>query len=91
MLLDAQLHQTKYDCLLRMDEQERQILDCWHTDKYCRQILANIDARQARKYCRQMPTNIVAILHMRLPKPSHRIQMASWDFGVVLTSGDFVC
>ena len=81
-MLETVGRQTKYDCLPRMGEQERQILD-WQTDKYCRQILANIDA-QGRKCC-QMPTNIVAILHMSGagPKPSHRIQMTLWEFSFV--------
>ena len=81
-MLETVGRQTKYDCLPRMGEQERQILD-WQTDKYCRQILANIDA-QGRKCC-QMPTNIVAILHMSWvgPKPSHRIQMTLWEFSFV--------
>ena len=81
-LLDARLRQTKYDCLPRMGEQERQILDCWQTDKYCRQILANIDARQARKYCRQMPTNIVAILHMREAGCPSPLMESKWPVGV---------
>ena len=81
-MLETVGRQTKYDCLPRMGEQEKQILD-WQTDKYCRQILANIDA-QGRKCC-QMPTNIVAILHMSWvgPKPSHRIQMTLWEFSFV--------
>ena len=80
-LLDARLFQTKYDCLLRMGEQEGQILDCWQTDKYCRQISANIDARQAHKYCRQMPTNIVAILHVRQAGCPSPLIESKWPVG----------
>ena len=78
-MLETVGRQTKYDCLPRMGEQEKQILD-WQTDKYCRQILANIDA-QGRKCC-QMPTNIVAILHMREAGCSSPLIESKWPVGV---------